>query len=162
GFGSLGFGARYWKVFGLGWALFAVFGALTFVILRFGFFGLERIFGVDKMAIRRIVINKQPVELDLPRVLRFFGWGLAIVIGLAYGASISADWQMWLLYLHQTPTPVTDPIFGNSLSFYLFTFPVWNTVTDWLMTMAFILLIVAAICAVLSALPTQPATDEKP
>src|SRR5437868_9057507 len=90
-FGSLGFGARYWKVFGLGWALFAVFGVLTFVILRSGFFGLERIFGVDKMAIRRIVINKQPVELDLPRVLRFFGRGLAIVIGLAYGASISAD-----------------------------------------------------------------------
>ena len=161
-FGSLGFGSRYWKVFGLGWGLFAVFAVLTFVILRFGFFGLERIFGVDKMAIRRIVVNKQPLDINLPRVLRFFGWGLSLVIGIGFALSMSNDWQMWLLYLHQTPTPMTDPIFGNSLAFYLFTFPVWNTVTDWLMTMAFILLIVAALCAILSALPTQPATDEKP
>src|SRR5258706_6284725 len=65
-FGSLGFGSRYWKVFGMGWELFAVFGVLTFAILRIGFYVLERIFGVGKMAIRRIIVNKQPLEVNLP------------------------------------------------------------------------------------------------
>src|SRR5437870_1537383 len=69
-FASLGFGSRYWYVFGLGWGLFAVFGVLTFAILRLGFYGLERLFGVDKMAICRIVVNKQSVEIDVPRILR--------------------------------------------------------------------------------------------
>ena len=161
-FGSLGFGSRYWYVFGLGWGLFAVFGMLTFVILRLGFFGLERIFGVDKMAIRRIVVNKQQIEIDLPRILRYFGWGLAIVIGIGFAWGMSSNWQMWMLYLHQTPTPVRDPIFGNLLSFYLFTFPVAISVTDWLMTLSMVLLIASALSAILSALPNQPTTDEKP
>ena len=161
-FGSLGFGSRYWYVFGLGWGLFAVFGLLTFIILRAGFFGLERIFGIDKMAIRRIVVNKQQIEIDLPRILRYFGWGLATVIGIGFASGMSANWQMWLLYLHQTPTQGTDPIFGNSLGFYLFTFPVAISVSNWLMTLSIVLLIASALSAIFSALPTRPASDEKP
>src|SRR5205823_6297660 len=104
-FGSLGFGSRYWSVFGLGWGLFAFFGIATFVTLRAGFYGLERLFGVNKMAIRRIVLNKQSVEIDVPRIVRYFGWVLAIVLGLGFAFGTSGDWQMWLLYLHQASTP---------------------------------------------------------
>src|SRR5437764_5816231 len=108
-FGSLGFGSRYWSVFGLGWGLFAFFGITTFAILRAGFFGLERLFGVNKMAIRRIVLNKQSVDIDVPRIARYLGWGVAIVLGLGFAFGVSGDWQMWLLDLHQAPSPATSP-----------------------------------------------------
>ena len=44
-FDSVGFAARFWSVFALGWILFAVFGVLTFVILRGGFLRLKNFSG---------------------------------------------------------------------------------------------------------------------
>jgi uncharacterized membrane protein (UPF0182 family) len=78
-FNSLGFGSRFWSVFALGWILFGVFGVLTFGILRGGFYALERFFGLDQLAARKIVINNQPLEVNPSRILKPLGWILALV-----------------------------------------------------------------------------------
>ena len=164
-FDSLGFASRFWSVFALGWILFAVFGILTFLILRGGFYALERIFGLDKLPPRQIVINNQPIDVNPSRFLRPLGWILALIFSISYAFGLSGDWQTWTLYLHQPATMTTDPIFNNPIGFYLFSLPVYQSITSWLTSLAVILLVAAIIYAVLSAVPRQPAmviVDEKP
>lgn len=156
-FGSLGFGSRYWYVFSLGWILFAVFGILTIVIVRGGFYLLERFFGPDILKPRRILANKQPLDLNFARFLRPVSWILAIIFGLSYGASLSGDWNAWVLYLHQPATATSDPIFGNSLGFYLFTLPIYIDLASWLTGLTILLLAASLVYAAMSAVPNQAA-----
>ncbi|MBA4124590.1 MAG: UPF0182 family protein [Acidobacteria bacterium] len=160
-FDSLGFASRFWYVFALGWILFAVFGILTFGILRGGFYMLERIFGLDKLAPRKIVINNQPFDVNPSRFLRPLGWILALVFSISYAFGLSSDWQTWMLYLHQPATTTADPIFGNPVGFYLFSLPVYHSIASWLTSLAVILLVATIIYAVLSAVPQQPTMDKK-
>jgi len=155
-FGSLGFASRFWYVFAVGWSLFALFGALTFAIVRGGFYILERVFGPDAFKPRQIIINKQPVDVNIARFLRPVSWILAIILGLGYGADLSSDWNAWVLYLHQPAIAATDPIFGNSLGFYLFTFPIYGYLASWLTALLLILLVGTVVYAALSAVPSQP------
>ncbi|HYJ90196.1 MAG TPA: UPF0182 family protein, partial [Pyrinomonadaceae bacterium] len=160
-YGSLGFSSRYWYVVGLRWGLFLVFAALTFAILRGGFYFLERWFRVDKLVPRTIVVNKQTVELNVFKYLSPIGWVAAILFGVVYGLSLSADWNTWVLYLDQPPTTGADPIFGRPVGFYLFTLPVYELIVGWLMTVVIILTFASLIYAVLSVVPDQLVVDEK-
>lgn len=161
-YGSMGFGSRFWYVLELGWILFAFFGVLTFAILRGGFYVLERWFRVDKLVPRTIIVNKQPVELNVFRYLRPIGWGVAIFFGLIYGLELSGDWNSWVLYLDQPATAMADPIFGRSVGFYLFTLPIYDLISGWLMTLTIILVFAAVIYAVISVVPDQMAViDER-
>jgi hypothetical protein len=67
-FGSLGFSSRFWYVFAVGWALLVLFGILTFAIIRGGFYILERLFGPEAFKPRQIIINKQPVDVNIALV----------------------------------------------------------------------------------------------
>ena len=161
-FGSLGFSGRYWYVIELRWGLFVVFAALTFLILRGGFYLIERWFRVDKIAPRTIYVNKQPVELNVFRYLRPVGWGVAIFFALEQGLSFASDWNVWVLFFDQPPTSLSDPIFGRPVGFYLFTLPIYQLITGWLMTLAIVLTLASLIYAVISAVPDQLVlVDEK-
>ena len=161
-FDSVGFASRFWSVFTLGWSLFAIFGLLTFLILRGGFYWLERLFGLDKLAPLRTIINKQPVEINPARYVKKLGWILAIVFAVSYAFGLSGDWQTWTLFLHQPATVAFDPIFGKPIGFYLFSLPVYQTIFSWLTSLAVILLVAAVVCALLSAIPQQSILiDEK-
>ncbi|MGI8495036.1 MAG: UPF0182 family protein, partial [Pyrinomonadaceae bacterium] len=150
-FDSLGFGSRFWGVVALGWGLFAVFGILTFIILRCGFYALDRYFEPEKLAPRKIVLNNQPVDVNPARVLKPLGWIVALVFSISYAFGLSDDWQTWMLYLHQ---PLTDaaagPIFGKSLGFYLFSLPVYHEIFSWLTTLTVILLFATIVYVVLA------------
>ena len=155
-FDSLGFASRFWSVFALGWILFAVFGILTFLILRGGFYLLERFFGLDKLAPRQIIVNKQPVEINPSRYLKSLGWILPFVFSVSYAFGLSSDWQMWTLFLHQPATANADPIFHNPVGFYLFSLPVYQELFSWLTSLVVILLVAAVVCAVVSIASQQP------
>lgn len=160
-FDSLGFAGRFWYEFALGWILFAVFGVLTITILRGGFYLLERFFGLDKFAPRKIVIaNNQTLDINPARILRPASWIIAIIFGFGSGFNFAAIWQDWALYLNQPQTTLTDPIFGNSLGFYLFSLPIYQSIASWLTTLAVIFLVATIVYAVLS-LPQQLIPGDK-
>ncbi len=161
-FDSIGFASRFWSVLALGWTLFAVFGVLTFLILRGGFYALERGFGLDKIAPRQIIINKQSVDVNPSRILRPLGWIFSLVFSFSYAFGLSDDWQSWTLFLHQPTTANADPIFGNAVGFYLFSLPVYQSIASWLTSLAVILLIAALVYAVVSAVPPPMIIDEEP
>ncbi len=67
----------------------------------------------------------------------------ALLVSLASGAGMMADWQTLALYWYGAPEhlpasaqQVLDPIFGRPLPFYLFTLPAWQLVSGWLLTIA--------------------------
>ena len=60
------------------------------------------------------------------------------------------SWRSFALYFHQAPTAATDPIFNKPVGFYLFTLPIYDAISSWLMSLLFIVLIAAVVYAVLA------------
>lgn len=139
-FGSLGYSAVYWYIFKLKAALFLIFLLLTIGILRGAFWLLERAFASYAFAPRKIMLNNQPVEFSPAAFIRPLAWGVAVIFGLFYGFAMKGNWQHFALYMNQSPTTQADPIFQKPLGFYLFSLPVYDEISSWLLTLAFIVL----------------------
>ena len=72
---------------------------------------------------------------------------LAIVLGsvlvsLAFGSTLSGQWELVLRLINSTSFGVTDPVFQNDVSFYVFSLPILNLAQSWLLG-AFIVLLLA-------------------
>jgi uncharacterized membrane protein (UPF0182 family) len=72
--------------------------------------------------------------------------------GLVYGLTLKDDWQQFALFTHQPATAETDPVFGKTLGFYLFSLPWYESLSTWLIGVALIIL-VAAVAYSLLGLP---------
>jgi uncharacterized membrane protein (UPF0182 family) len=119
-----------------------VFAGVTFAVLYGSFLALKPD-RLGEIAGGRILINGQPLTLPVEPVLRLIALGAALVVALASGAGMMADWQTLALYWYGAPAhlpataqQVLDPIFGRPLPFYLFTLPALQLVTGWLLTIA--------------------------
>lgn len=149
-FDSLGFSAVYWYIFKLKALLFLVFAILTAVLLRGAFKLLEKTFAVDTLGKRTVLINNQPVEFAPERFVRPVAWLLSMMFGLFYGFAMMRLWEKFALYLNQTQTAWSDPIFNKSLSFYLFSLPVYELISSWLTTLAFVTMCAAIVFSLFS------------
>ncbi len=151
-FDSLGFSAVYWYIFKLKAGLFIVFGILTVLLLRGAFWLLEKTFASETLGKRTIVVNNQPVEFSPEHFVRPIAWVFAVLFGLFYAFSMKSAWERFALYLNQTGTAWADPIFNKPLGFYLFSLPIYELISSWLITLAF----VALCAAILFSLFTVP------
>jgi uncharacterized membrane protein (UPF0182 family) len=140
-FGSLGYADVFWKTLNVQARIFTLFTVVTFAALYGSFLALkpERL---GEIAGGRILINGQPLTLPVEPVLRLIALAAALVVALASGAGMMADWQTLALYWYGAPaqlpasSQIVDPIFGRPLAFYLFTLPAWQLVSGWLLTIA--------------------------
>jgi uncharacterized membrane protein (UPF0182 family) len=151
-FGSLGYASVFWKSLGLEWTIFVLFAAVTFIILYGWFRILLRTAGPDLRSASNFVIGNRTIHLPVEGVLRIGGLILAVLIALVTGASMMADWTRFALYWYQphAATGVVDPIFGRSIGFYLFTLPIWQYLSGWLLTLAIVMCASGAFFAVIS------------
>ena len=153
-FDSLGFQEVYWYILKLKVALFLLFGLLTVLILRSAFWLLEKLFSLQGLPTRTIILNNQTFQFAPGKLLRPLGWVIALLFGLFYAVDMNSGWQAFALYFHQPATDRPDPIFNKPLGFYLFSLPVYDAVSSWLLTLAVVLL-VAAIAYALLTLPEK-------
>lgn len=153
-FGSLGYSDVYWYIFKLKLGLLLVFTLVTAVILRGALWLLQRVFAADTLARRTIVINNQPVEFSPARFVGPISWLLAIMFGLFYGVAMKSEWQNFAVYFNRVPTALPDPIFGKPLGFYLFSLPVYDSLSTWLATLSFVVLC-AAVAYTLLGIPQR-------
>ncbi len=66
----------------------------------------------------------QRTEIDISaRPVRVVFVAGAVLAGVMVGASLSGEWQTWLLALDAVPFNFTDPIFGHDLGLYVFQLP---------------------------------------
>lgn len=139
-FGSLGYANVFWKTLGMEWSAFGIFAGITFLVLYGWVLILLRVAGPDLRTASTIVIGRRSFDLPLERVLRLGGLVAALFIGLTAGAAMMNEWPRFALYWHQPQnTGVLDPIFSRPLGFYLFTLPVWQYVSGWLLTLAILM-----------------------
>ncbi len=140
-FGSLGYLQVFSKSLSLQWTVFIFFAAATFLILYGSFRALKKTQLATLPISHTIFVGGQPVKLPVEPVIRFIGLGGSILIALATGAFMMAEWPALALYWYASPTAgqMADPIFGKALSFYLFTLPAWQLISGWLMLLAVII-----------------------
>ncbi len=151
-FDSLGYGPVFWTRIELQAGLFASFALISFALIYGAFLALKpRRF--DELIGGRIFINQQWVPVPVEAVLKLIVLGVALVIALADGGSMSSSWSTFAL-LRGAPgdAAAPDPIFGRPLAFYLFQLPVWQLISGWLLTLA---LIVCAIAGLLVLAATR-------
>ena len=154
-FGSLGYSAVYWYMFKLKLELFLIFFVLTAGILGVAFWLIDRAFASFALAPRTVLINQQPVQISPGRLLRPLAWVVSVLTGLVFGLGMLESWRDFALFFHQPQTSLHDPIFGKPLSFYLFSLPIYEALSSWLIYLTLIIL-VAAIAYALLAATQQP------
>ncbi len=139
-FGSLGYGAVFWKTQVVQWAVFTAFASVTFLVLYGSYMALKRAHRIELPSSQTILVGGQPVKLPVGSVVRFMALGISLAIAIGTGAVMMADWLILALYWHAPHTTggVVDPIFSKPLNFYLFTLPAWQLFAGWLMTLAVI------------------------
>jgi len=144
-FESLGYTSVFWIRLSLEAATFGAFALITFLALYAVFLALKPA-RLDELLGGTILINRQRVKLPVEPVLNLIGLGLALLIGVAIGASMMARWTTLALYWYAPRGEATlDPVFGRPLSFYLFTLPAWQLIAGWLLTLAVIACAIAAL-----------------
>ena len=145
-FGTLGYGSVFWKGWGLGWCVFVVFFAATFVLLYGWFLALWQMHQPDLPHDRAFFIGRQELSLPLRRALRYLGAVVSLGVAAISGAAMMAEWPTFALYWHAAGDARggLDPVFGKPLNFYLFTLPAWQLICGWLMVMAVIACVGAA------------------
>ncbi|HEX2680350.1 MAG TPA: UPF0182 family protein, partial [Candidatus Dormibacteraeota bacterium] len=79
------------------------------------------------------------------------GWvslAIAGVIAIILSGGAYSQWSTLALFLHSTPTGVTDPVLGQDISFYLLTLPFLHAVTNWSLGLDFLaVLLIGALYA---------------
>lgn len=151
-FGSLGYSAIYWYIFKVKLALFFGSAIFTAVLLSATFLLFQKLFGALAFEKRTVILNNQPFQFSPARIIRPLGWIIAALFGLIFGLRLKEHWRQFSLYWYQPATNISDPIFGKSLGFYLFSLPFYDLICSWLLGVTFIILC-AAIAYSLLGLP---------
>jgi uncharacterized membrane protein (UPF0182 family) len=149
-FGSLGYASIFWFIFRAKLQLFLIFFVATTAVLRGAFWLIERAFSSFSFGQRTVIINQQPVNFSPARLLRPLAWIVSVAAGLIFGLGMRESWRSFALYFHQAATNQTDPIFGKPIGFYLFTLPVYDAMSSWVLSLTFIMLVAAIIYAALA------------
>ncbi|HEV8203256.1 MAG TPA: UPF0182 family protein [Pyrinomonadaceae bacterium] len=151
-FGSLGYSSIYWYIFKMKLALFFGSALLTAALLSATFLLFQKLFGALAFEKRTIVLNNQPFQFSPAKIIRPLGWIISALFGLIFGFQLKDHWRQFALYWNQPATNISDPIFGKSLGFYLFSLPFYDLLSSWLLGVTFIILC-AAIAYSLLGLP---------
>ncbi len=77
--------------------------------------------------------------------LRLFAIGIPVAVGVIAGLAAQGDWQTVQMFLSSTPFGITDPEFGNDVSFYAFELPLYRLLLSWLMAAVAVSFVVALI-----------------
>jgi uncharacterized membrane protein (UPF0182 family) len=146
-YGSLGFASVYWYRLRAQSALFL----LATIVTAFALWLIFRLVTPPPGQVRRpfLQFGQEAIMIPGRDSLKRATLPVAIVIGLFFGISFSADWSTYAVLINRTPTPgITDPIFGRSLSFYLFTLPVIESLAGWFLAISVIGLIAAVLLSI--------------
>jgi uncharacterized membrane protein (UPF0182 family) len=143
-FDSLGYADVFWRTLRIQSEIFTGFFLATFLAL-YGSYLLLKPARLGELAGLPILINGQPIKLPVEPVLKLIAAGGSLLLAVVTATAMMAQWQLFALYWHAPAAAATvDPIFGRPLTFYLFTLPIWQLVSGWLMTLAVIVGAVAA------------------
>lgn len=111
--------AAFWRIFWTRWGWAAAFGALAVAFMGINlWFARRRTSGEVKDGPGRLAA----------RLVALVALIAAFQHGLAFGRE---HWREILLWRHQTPFGLADPVFNRDVGFYVFSYPFLEQVTRW-------------------------------
>ncbi|MGF6899031.1 UPF0182 family protein [Paraburkholderia sp. GAS348] len=151
-FSSIGYVDVFWTVISAKAILFAaVFAASAAVIAGSGFLAhrYARRPGSWQVEAARLSGTPEFISELADQLAPRIPWraciaGSAIVLGLIIAAGDISNWDLVLRFLRQVPYGDRDPIFGQDISFYLFSLPANIAFKNWLLQLLFCSAIIAA------------------
>ncbi|NOQ12979.1 MAG: hypothetical protein GQ583_00670 [Methyloprofundus sp.] len=55
-------------------------------------------------------------------------WLFSLLVAVSVLSPVYAHWERFLLYFYAAPAELTDPVYGKNISFYLFSYPVYEII----------------------------------
>jgi uncharacterized protein len=144
-FESLGYTSVFWTRLDLQAATFGASTFITFLALYGAFLALKPA-RLDELIGGTILINHQRVRLPIEPVAKLIALGVSLAIAAGIGSGMMDRWTTLALWWHAPlDASAPDPIFGRPLTFYLFTLPAWQLIAGWLLKLAAIGCVIAAL-----------------
>ena len=81
---------------------------------------------------------------------QFWLSAIAVILCLSWSLILSSQWGTILQYFHTTAFNSNEPLFGQDISFYIFSLPVWQLLDFWLGGLALFGLVAIALTYLLS------------
>lgn len=128
--------------------------AATFAVTSIFLWGAFRFLLAMAGPARRQFLQIQGRYVEPPSVnsVKPLALWVAIVGGIFVGLVLSSQWETLALYLNQPEAAgVTDPIYGKTVGFYLFTVPALGWVSAWL-TLVAVVVVFASIASFVTGL----------
>ena len=66
---------------------------------------------------------------------------MSVIIAVSFAGAFADRWQVFLRFWRSADFGVTDPQFGNDVSFYVFQMPLWHALQGWFMGLAIVILL---------------------
>jgi uncharacterized membrane protein (UPF0182 family) len=128
-FDSLGFAFYFWQRLLYRYVVFGSVTLLFFLIFFLNFLVASRYLGTTE--------SSEPQDQEKRRaykeILGLFRTGsmrvytpLSLVLGILVAYPLFEQWEAFLLYVFGPSMGVTDPVYGNDISYYLFSFPIYS------------------------------------
>lgn len=114
-FGSINFQSVFWTILSTQLAI-GIIAAVVFFVFAY----------LNLRLVKRVLKSKR----------KNIGYALIIIIGIFaifIGIGFSSGWLTPLLYSNSTPFGITDPIFANDISFYIFELPYYYFILNYVM-----------------------------
>lgn len=153
-FSSLGLLTVFWTIVGAKLGLFAaVFVATAAVVWINGAYAARVVSPRNHLRTVNpwdsLRSNELPAVIE--RLLRQLPWrplvrAIAVVVAILVAIGWMSNWNLVLNFLFQAPYGRSDPLFGNDISFYLFSLPALVALKDW---MVLVLVLSAILTAVI-------------
>jgi uncharacterized protein len=109
-----------------------VTGAAFFLIL-YGNVTLARRLAPREALVASDDATGLPSPEMLEPYLRRLTLPVCVTLALLAGWVGTGRWELVLKALNPTPFDIRDPLFGQDVAFYVFRFPLWNSLYSWLM-----------------------------
>ena len=141
-FKAAGFGAVFQTLLWTRVGLFLVFGGVMAAVVALNLALAYRA--------RPLLLSSGDANLARYReaISPVMGWlfgGVSALMGIFAGASASGQWREYSLWRHSSPFGHSDPYFNRDAGFYVFELPWWHYLTDFVMAVAVISLMAAAL-----------------
>jgi len=76
------------------------------------------------------------------------GWvraGIAIVLGVTFGAGVAGRWNEWILFRNAVDFGTADALFGRDVGFYVFQLPFLSFLTNWVFFAVVVVLVITTL-----------------
>ena len=129
---GLGYAGYFWRKFFYRYVLSGGVTAFFFIIFFLNFLAATRFLGVGADAFANL---GEKESTRRRRFLDLFQSGslkvytpLSVFLAVAIAIPFYQHWEAGLLFLFAPPAGVADPVFGRDVSFYLFSYPVFQLI----------------------------------